>query len=559
MFKSISKDIPMPDWADDRWKRLYRFDLWLQSQFYDHLEHSFYEEAEGETYIPIAQRRPSVQFNLPAHISSSIARKLFGGRHVPRLIRRGTEGQFEQEPVMTRLNEIVSESQFWAKMLEAAFWGSVGSVAVTFRVSAQTQNTGKLVFDVWRARDCYPDFDKFGELSKLRITRTGLGRDFICLDYPKPLDKNSKRVDYEPDKFYWFVRDLTATQEITYIPMEESAWKPTGLDAEDEWIELQEDKEKTVTHNLGFVPGVWIQNMPGGTLPDGQCTWERALNTCIEADYTMSQLGRGIRYAAAPQLVIKGDLRNWDWSNPGNVKLTKSPAHVLQLEADTKDATGGTVTGGSASLLEMKGNGIQSGLSYYEHIRKIALEQISASRKDPDKFRVPQSGRAMEVLDEDFHDLVHEQRQYYGDGGALPLLRKAFIAGIKSNMLKGVDKALVQELTLLWPRLYQPSPMDIQAFAMAMEILVGVPGSPAASGANGSMGRAIPQQGIMIIKPEEARQLFEAMVDIPPKPAPVGVSVPKVTPQDEPSGVPNPTVSTQPPTNGNGNPGSITA
>lgn len=546
MFKSLSTGIPVPPWADDRWKRLHLYDLWLQGMFYDHLTHSFYEEAEGDRYIPLANRRPSVQFNLPRHISSLVARKLFGGRHIPRLIRRGQDLSL-QDATMTSLNEVLEESQFWSKMLEAAFWGSVGAVAVTFRVfkKEDQQNTGRLVFDVWKAQECYPSFDKFNELSQLRIARTGTGRDFERFGYPKPLDVNSKVTDYVPDKYYWFVRDLTAVEEKTYRPMEEKAWSPTGAGVENP-INLQEDVSKTVQHRLGFVPGVWILNMPGGIAPDGMCTWDAALNTCIEGDYTMSQLGRGIRYAAAPQLVIKGDLQNWDWSNPSEVKLNRSPANVLQLPADTRDAMGGQTSGGEASLLEMKGNGIASGLAYYEHIRKIALEQISASRKDPDKFRIPQSGRAMEVLEEEFHDLVMEQRTYYGEGGALPLLRKAFMAARQTNMLK-LDKSMVQELALLWPRLYQPTPMDLQSFAQAMLILVGTPGVPAQKSANGTMGRGTPPQGIAIVKPEEARQLFEAMVDIPPKPTPVGTSVPKVSEED--TGVPNSSVST----NGNGN------
>ena len=57
---------------------------------------------------------------------------------------------------------------------------------------------------------------------------------------------------------------------------------------------------------LGFVPMVWIRNLPSGTDDvDGECTFEAAISTIMEMDYQLSQAGRGLKYASDPTLLIK--------------------------------------------------------------------------------------------------------------------------------------------------------------------------------------------------------------------------------------------------------------
>lgn len=491
MFQELSNGVTKPDWADDRYYRLLLHDLWLEGKFYDHLRYSFYDETEGDRYIPIKERRPSVQFNLPNHISTSIARKLFGGRHTPRFTH-------ESDAMVAQVNYIVEQSKFWDVMNQAAFYGSVGSVAVTFKVAANGRTPGnRLVFSVWRARECFPIFDSMGELQRLRIARPTMGCELKRMGYPPPIidRKEGTRGEYEPQALYWFIRDFTPEAEMTFVPIVCSEWSPC-FDDDQGVIPIA---DKTVLHNLNFVPAQWITNLSGGCYPDGASTWGVALNTCIEIDYTMSQLGRGIRYTAAPQLVLVGQISNWDFSDPAGMKIAKSPAHAIQFPPVVKDAMGNQSGGGEAKLLETSGQGIAAGLSYYEHVRKIALEQIAASRKDPDKFRVPQSGKAMTVLDEDFHDLVTEQRTNYGDYGALPMLHKALIVAEKARLYRVTD---ANKLHLQWPHMYEPSPGDIQSLAQGLQILVGSP-------ENG---------GIAILDRDAAQRLLEAFIDIPPQP-----------------------------------------
>ena len=65
------------------------------------------------------------------------------------------------------------------------------------------------------------------------------------------------------------------------------------------------DEGRSVLHGLGFVPVVWIKNLPGGVGPDGACTFRAAVETGIEIDYQLSQAGRGLKYSSDPTLLIK--------------------------------------------------------------------------------------------------------------------------------------------------------------------------------------------------------------------------------------------------------------
>ena len=64
----------------------------------------------------------------------------------------------------------------------------------------------------------------------------------------------------------------------------------------------QIDPIRTIRHGLGFVPIVWVRNLPGpsatGDANDGACTFRAAVETQIEVDYQLSQAGRGLKTAA---------------------------------------------------------------------------------------------------------------------------------------------------------------------------------------------------------------------------------------------------------------------
>jgi len=77
-------------------------------------------------------------------------------------------------------------------------------------------------------------------------------------------------------------------------------------------LPVEIDLNRTVSHGLGFVPVVWIRNLPGysstGDPNDGMCTFRAAIDTQIEIDYQLSQAGRGLKYSSDPTLLLKEPL-----------------------------------------------------------------------------------------------------------------------------------------------------------------------------------------------------------------------------------------------------------
>ncbi len=455
MLKKLAAKIKFPSWVqkeDSRYKRLTVLDKLLDGTVYDDLSYSFYDEKDGDEYVPIEDRRPSVQYNLPAYIARTVARKLFAGAHVPRITHQNPE--FEKS-----LKTLERISGLFQHFLQASIWGSVGSSVITFKLV-----DGNYIVEVWRSRYCTPKFDLTGELEHLRIA-------FLSTDWPPGTDSNGDPM--EPGESYWFVRDLTTKEEINYRPIPENDWNPEDGGNKKEAalvpiLETEDGKVGTVVHNLGFVPAQWIVNLSGGVFPDGAPTFGPAIHLSLEIDYTMSQIGRGVRYNTAPQLLVIGDLKGSDEA------VIRGPQIVLQVDAGFKDASGVTYQAGDAKLLEMTGTSIDAGLKYVNSCRRLALETVSAARKDPETVHGPMSGRAMELVDDQFIDLVQELRTSFGEAGLLPLLKKMVRAGIKTGheLFAGVSEDEVQGISLLWRRLMPIAPEALVQLSSAMQVFV---------------------------------------------------------------------------------------
>jgi hypothetical protein len=441
VYRTIASSIRYPEWAGtadspSRWRHLDQMDRLLDGRFYNHLRYGFYEEHRPGTQdmIPLQERRPSSQYHLPRMVARWSSRKLWTGRHVPRV-------KHEDKSVTKAISRLTLASRFNAVMMDATIHGSVGSVAITYRVSEESGEEPQVSFKVWRAKFCTPSFDDFCNLTNLRVHYNVSGRALLEKKFTVAADMEPIKADRE----YWYVRDYGLQSEATYRPPRIEDWNPvTGWTREGIGFSLAVPE---VRHNLDFVPGVWIRNLTGGCDFDGVGTWEDSISTSVEIDYLLSQASRGTRYNCAPELILVGKLMGG-----GDEVGTRSPADYIHLEAAVKQENGDSFGEGKASLLEMTGDGIKAAQDLIDKLRNMALEQIGATRKDPEKLKGVMSGRAMEFLDEDSHDLVMELRSSYGDG-ALELLRKV----VRSIEAGGDPRGL----TLDWPRLYQPTPEDL--------------------------------------------------------------------------------------------------
>ncbi len=487
-----------------RYRRLLALDLFLDGCLYDHLPAFHVERGDGNIELRMFERRPSVKWNYPRMVSVATARKLFAGRQRPRITHDDEE--------LVEACDVLLREGFWdSKIMSAVIWGSVGSVFLTFEIAKDGAGVPHVIFDTWRARDCTPVFDRLGELRSVRVQYRCLGTSFTSVG----VTKDEEGEDIRQDQIYWFTRDYTVSHVTNFLPIRKDLYSPLDPKTFDR---LRQDELRMSQHDLGFVPGHWFENLPGGDFPDGASTWACAADAMIAMDYTTSQGLRGLWYNQCPDLVVKGDLKNRETTETGST-IIRGPTNVLHFEAEKQGATGERIGGGDAKLLESTGQIFEQGRETLEQLRKFILETIAASRKDPDRMRtVAQSGRAMEILDADLMDLIQDLRLAYGDNGMLPLTRKLVRAAVKarhpavtSDMAKSVES-----LALQWPRMYAP---NAQEFLQTVQALQGALGGGAPKPGPGSPGggtdKAAPTGGQELIDIETAKDYLAAVMDFP--------------------------------------------
>lgn len=456
---TLSKKMPIPDWGrGNRYEALGVLDLWLDGKQYNHMPFAFSEENEkGGGFRKMYDRRPSVRLNLPMLGAKLASRKLFAGKHGPRLVHK-------DEKMQEALIWLEKTAKIHWHMLGAVKQGQSGSVALTFAIVDDETP----VVNVWAGKDCWPEFDDADKLTKLTIAYVVDGRKWLQL-HPEftsdgrgnPVLKNSK---------YWFIRVYDQEDIMTWLPIEEADWNPVeGFEDEVMLSFLKTNDKLKEAHNAGFLPALWIRNQPNGNQIDGESSFgESPLSNCIHIDYTLSQLGRGINYMGAPQLMVKGRILNYEkaW---GNVHIF-GPAHMLNLPPDRVDAGGGGISGADAKMIEMDGTGIAVGMEkWVERIKTWTLELMSTSRKDPNNINGALSGKAIELLDEDFIDFIQTLRTAYGAHGVLEAMKILclMLIAVSHPKLKGVTEDTVDETELEWPRLYSPDPEEVKQLVEA--------------------------------------------------------------------------------------------
>ncbi len=430
MFKTISASIPTDPDYPDRTRRLTVLSRLLDGTFYDELPYSFQDEKNGAgEYVPLRQRRPAVQYGLAAIVVKDAVGMLFSDGHFPQ-IRCEDAGTREAVAVILR------EASLPEKMIEAATRGSVGSVAIRMRILKQ-----RVFFDIFDTRYLTPTWksDEPDQLAGIS-ERYKVGREILeAMGYQLP----------QSESVFWFGRDWDDGQEIWYQP-----W--TMADAGKKNFAPVVDDSRTVRHDLGFVPWVWIKNLPGGDDIDGACTFAGAISESIEIDYQLSQLGRGLRYSSDPTLLIKEP-------SFGEGALVKGASNAIVVEE-----------GGDAKMLEINGTAATAVLEYVRALRELGLEAVGGNRSNADKIAAVQSGRAMELMHHALVLLSDKLRISYGQGGLLALLelvQRAVATGRALVDRKGRPLRIdpLADLRLGWPQWFPPTSHDLLELSQAYQ------------------------------------------------------------------------------------------
>jgi hypothetical protein len=253
-----------------------------------------------------------------------------------------------------------------------------------------------------------------------------------------------------PESDFWFTRTWDCISETWFVPS--SVDDPASPIIDD---------LRSVQHNLGFVPLVWIRNLPGlsstGSSDDGACTFRAAIETQIEIDYQLSQAGRGLKYSSDPTLLIKEPAST-------DSQIIKGAGNALVVNEN-----------GDAKLLEIGGTASAAVIEYVRTLREFALESVHGNRVNADRLSAAQSGRALELLNQGLIWLADNLRISYGEGALLQLacmiLRAAqtYPLTVMGKSTPTLDPAT--RLSLKWPRWYAPTADDRQKDALTLSSL----------------------------------------------------------------------------------------
>lgn len=368
-WKTLQESMRLDTDYPERTRRLMALDRVLDGTQYDHLVNDYWdEETITGSPIPMKDRRPCVQTNIvPVTVGETTA-LLFGEDRFPRI--RGEDAEASQE-----FDTLAKKLDLRAVMVEAAKYGSVGSVAIEVMFMAD-----RVFFQVMRTAFLTPEWDprEPDRLVSVRERYKCRGEQLIAAGF----------AVRDADADYWFTQEWTRTEHVIY--------RPVKVMAEDQSLRRMPNRGRS--HNLGEVPIVWIKNLPGGAMPDGESTFRLAVTNVIALDYCESQADRAMRYMGDPLLVTTGaDAPVDDEETP------KGPNREMALPQ-----------GATAEILEINGGSVAGFKAQAERLRNLALGAMHGNRHDPNRLSAATSGRAMELLHQDQIWLADNLRIAYG-------------------------------------------------------------------------------------------------------------------------------------------------
>jgi hypothetical protein len=432
MFETICDLIPRDSDYAPRTRMLDILRRVLDGTLYDAIPNQFHEErGAGGDYIPLRSRRPSVRYALCRVVVEDSVSLLFSEGHFPTI-------DCADANTRAALADIVKDARLNQVMTDAAIRGSVGSVALLLRVLrgrifVTVQDTAYLT-PTWSADE--PD-----TLASVTERYKVAGQVLVTAGYDNLAD---------PTGDFWFTRTWDSVSETWFVP------SPVG-----DPISPVIDELRSVQHNLGFVPVVWVRNLPGlsstGSTDDGACTFRAAIETQIEIDYQLSQAGRGLKYSSDPTLLIKEPAS-------ADSQIIKGAGNALVVNEN-----------GDAKLLEIGGTASAAVIEYVRTLREFALESVHGNRANADRLSAAQSGRALELLNQGLIWLADNLRISYGEGALLQLARMILRAAqrypltVMGQPAPALDPAA--RLSLKWPRWYAPTADDRQKDALTLSTL----------------------------------------------------------------------------------------
>jgi hypothetical protein len=345
----------------------------------------------GATF-PLKFRRPSAPYHLRKVVVDRFSGLLFSERRHPRLV---VEGDPETEDYVRTLAEV---ARLWPAMVMArTYGGAMGSVALGFQFLE-----GRPLVEVHDPRWTHPTFKD----------RYQLVLESVEKRYMYPVDERDEETGAWKQVAYWYRRVIDETSDTLYQPCkvdnEEPVWKVANK----------------VTHNFGFCPVVWVQNLPVQDDIDGDSDCMGIEDLCEQIDALLSQATQGVLANCDPTLRIVSDA-DLDSIKKGSKNAIKLPA------------------GSSADYMELSGSGPKAATEMADKLRELALEVAQCVLDHPDV-----ANRTATEVERVYSSMLAKAdvlREQYGERGVKPLVEMMLKAAQTLGKPKQTEEGMVRE------------------------------------------------------------------------------------------------------------------
>jgi hypothetical protein len=369
-------------------------------------------DAGGAT-LPLKFRRPSAPYRLVKVIVDRFTGLLFSERRHPKL---RVDGDPDTEDYAAAMAD---SARLWQQMILArTYGGAMGSVAVGFQFL-----NGKPIIEIHDPRWTHPQFKDRATLKLYEVEKR----------FMYPVDKRDPLTGLFHTENYWYRRIINETSDILFKPA------PVGDGEEPKW-----ETDRSVDHNLGECPVVWIQNTPNQDGIDGDPDCLGIYDLCERIDQLLSQADASTSYNCDPTPWASTDANMPD-VQMGSRSVVKMPS------------------GSSLNLLEHNGSGPKGATDLVDKFRALALEVAQCVLEHPEL-----ANRTATEIERAFSSMLAKadvMREQYGERGVKPLMTMMTEAARKLGT-GTVDAAGViqRQVVILPPRIMKDADGNIQRF-----------------------------------------------------------------------------------------------
>lgn len=433
----------------------------LNGTFYSYQPYPFHQEYAGNEYIPLHDRAPNTHTgtNQLRTVIDDHVSMLFGDGHFP-------EVDTANAVVRKATKDFIKDVGLVERMREAARLGSVGSVGIHLKVLQRPGGPARMFVDVHTTAYLTPEYDEYAPDTLIKVTELYKvrGERVRELGYSVPDDSLQA---------LWFVQRVwDELGEWWFVP-----WKVEDQARSDRPHVPVIDHDKSVTHELGFCPWVWIGGLNAEI--DGPCTFDAGIEEAIQLDMLDSQIGRALKYTMDPTLLmlvpsavpmvatpVAGETSENAGQTPTGQGMAKTPSTVLTMDAE-----------GDAKYLEIAGGGIEAASAYIKRQKSNLIETLHGDRVNPEEVTQGHQGaKSLEMLNSSLLMHTEKLRVTYGEGALLRLLRMAL--KVMTIVTVTMNKEIVAvsgswpDLALRWGDFYPLTPSDEDQTATALKSLI---------------------------------------------------------------------------------------